>query len=197
MSDPPHTLLLVDDEPEILAGLRRTLRREGYRLLTTTSPHEALQLLDDSVDLIMSDIDMPEMSGLELISRTRRAHPDVVRVLLTGDASLDSAVRAINDGEVHRYLTKPWERDQLCATLREALGRLDELRRSAAVDRTAAARDALLEGLAREHPGIRRVAREDGVYVIDVARLDGILDALGPDRPVFFRRRAIEIEGDA
>jgi CheY-like chemotaxis protein len=178
MTAPKHTLLLVDDEPEILDGLRRTLRSEGYRLLTTTSPIEALEILaKGGVDLLLSDIDMPDMSGIELVARVRRDHPDVVRLLLTGDASLDSALVAINEGEVHRYLTKPWSKETLTATLRQALDRLEELRRAAAADARATARERLLAELEREHPGIRDAAFDGDTYVLDGARVDALLGA--------------------
>ena len=174
-----HTLLLVDDEPEVLESLRRSLRREPYHLLATTSPHQALELLDsEPVDLLISDIDMPEMSGLELIARARAAHPGVVRVLLTGDASLESALRAINDGEVHRYLTKPWDTPDLRGMLAQALARLDELRRAAAADRSQVLRERVLDELERVHPGIQAMTLVDGAYALDPVRLAAIAAAL-------------------
>ncbi len=168
MSDSMHTVLLVDDEPEIVESLRRTLRSEGYRIVTCTSPLEALRLVaSEPPDLVVLDIDMPEMSGLELMRRIRMDHPNIIRILLTGDASLDSALQAINEGEVHRYLTKPWQKDSLRATIRQALERLDELRRMANADRATRARHALLTELERAHPGIRDVQLVEGVYVLD------------------------------
>lgn len=165
-----HTLLLVDDEPRILAALRRTLRSEKYRVLTTSDPLEALGILDrERVDVLVSDIDMPQISGAELIARVRAAHPNVVRILLTGRGSLETALTAINAGEVFRYLTKPWDERELKETLAQAVQRLDELRRVAAADKAATRRTQLLAELEREHPGILDVARVDGVYVIDEA----------------------------
>ncbi|WP_157068776.1 response regulator [Sandaracinus amylolyticus] len=171
-SERAHTVLVVDDEIEILESLRRTLRGESYRLVTTTSPHEALESVRaGEVDVVISDIDMPEMSGIELVAEIRRVAPDVVRVLLTGDASLPSALSAINEGEVHRYLTKPWDKHELRAMLRQALERLDELRRIAEADRRSRERSEMLDELEREHPGIREVVRVDGAYAIDAERL--------------------------
>ena len=172
MTERATTILCVDDEPEVLEGLRRTLRRQPYRLLTATSAAEALQTIAaEPVDVIVSDIDMPGTNGLELVARIRREHPEIVRLLLTGDASLEAALTAINQGEVHRFLTKPWDKDQLRRTLHEAVERLDELRRAAAAAATAHVRDQLLESLERSHPGITRVERTEGVYVVDLARL--------------------------
>jgi two-component system probable response regulator PhcQ len=172
MSDGPHTVLLVDDEAEIIESLRRTLRAESYRVIGTTSPFEALELCErENVDLIVADIDMPGLNGLELVARIRRTHPNVVRILLTGDASLESALHAINEGEVHRYLTKPWKTRELRDTLKNALERLEEIRRGAAADRVTRAREAMLSELESAHPGIRAVSYDDGVYVLDPARM--------------------------
>lgn len=172
MTERATTILCVDDDPEVLEGLRRTLRRQQYRLLTATSAAEALQTIAaEPVDVIVSDIDMPGTNGLELVARIRREHPEIVRLLLTGDASLEAALDAINQGEVHRFLTKPWDKDQLRRTLHEAIERLDELRRAATAAATASVRDQLLDSLERSHPGITRVDRTEGVYVVDLARL--------------------------
>jgi len=127
----PFSLLLVDDEPEIVESLRRALRDDGYELITTTSPVEALAILEKrAVDVLVSDLRMPEMSGLELVSHVRRHHPHVVRVLLTGHATLGSALQAINEGAVGRYLTKPWDNDELRRDIQDVV---QEIRASRAV----------------------------------------------------------------
>jgi DNA-binding NtrC family response regulator len=168
-----HTVLLVDDEAPIVAALRRTLRGRGYRIFGVTSPAEALELLSrETVDLVISDIDMPGMSGLDLVARVRRDFPGSVRILLTGRGTLDAALRAINDGEVHRFLTKPWEDDELREIVASALDRLEELRRAQAADQGAARKRAMVAELEREHPGIAQVERDgDGAYVIDERRI--------------------------
>ncbi len=166
------TVLLVDDEPRILAALRRTLRAERYRILTTSDPTEVLTLIEkEHVDVLISDIDMPEMSGAELVSLVRNKFPMVVRILLTGRGSLDSAMKAINDGEVFRYLTKPWDELELRSTIAQAAMRLEELRRVAAADQAIVRRDQLRAELEREHPGISTVVRVGGVYLVAEGRL--------------------------
>jgi two-component system probable response regulator PhcQ len=178
-----HTVLLVDDEPAIVAALRRTLRGRGYRILGATSPAAALELVGaEPVDLVISDIDMPGMSGLDLVSRIRREHPGVVRMLLTGRGTLDAALRAINDGEVHRFLTKPWDDDELREIVSQALARLEELRRSQQADRGAARRRAMIADLEREQPGIAKVERDgDGVYVVDEKRIELLRRRVGAE----------------
>ena len=117
-----YTVLLVDDEPEILEALRRTLRAEGYRLLTAAGRVEArAHLAATSVDVVLSDVNMLGSSGVDLTIELKRTHPHVARVLLTGVVSSDFATGAINDGTVHRIVTKPCDDHGLREALREAL----------------------------------------------------------------------------
>lgn len=116
-----QTLLLVDDEVGVLNALSRLLRREGYTILTTSSPVEALELLaKNTVQVVISDQRMPEMSGTEFLSRVRKLHPDTVRIVLTGYTDLESVTSAINRGAIYKFLTKPWDDDQLRELIREA-----------------------------------------------------------------------------
>jgi DNA-binding NtrC family response regulator len=173
MSPAVHTVLLVDDEPSIVAALRRTLRPTQVRVLTAGDGVEALSILDrEIVDVLISDIDMPTMSGLELATRARAEHPDVVRVLVTGRGSLDTALAAINQGEVFRFLTKPWNDVQVREVVTDAIARLAEMRRAAAATRAAESRRRLMEELEREHPGI--TSRPVGDYVIDRGRVEAL-----------------------
>jgi len=116
-----QTLLLVDDEPNILNSLSRLLRREGYTILTAASPFEAFDLLaKHPTQVVISDQRMPEMSGTEFLSRVRQLYPDTVRLVLTGYTDLESVTGAINQGAIYKFLTKPWDDDQLREQIREA-----------------------------------------------------------------------------
>lgn len=116
------TLLLVDDEANILSSLRRLFRPEGYRLLTAESGDEALELIAaEPVDLVVSDMRMPGMNGAQLLARIREAWPETVRILLTGYADIASTIDAINKGEIYRYVAKPWDDNDLRLLVREAL----------------------------------------------------------------------------
>ena len=126
-----QTLLLVDDEPGVLSSLRRLLHRENYRILTATSGEEALALLaENEVGVILTDQRMPGMSGTELLARVRVMYPKAVRMVLSGYTGLESLTEAINRGEIFRFMTKPWEDDELLDAVRgafrhyaEAIGR--------------------------------------------------------------------------
>jgi DNA-binding NtrC family response regulator len=126
---PRPTVLFVDDEEALLHAIVRTLRKEPFNVLTTTSPAQALRMLADRpVDVIVSDEHMPGMSGSELLRRVRTQHPSTVRVLLTGGAGLDTNMRAIQDGEVYRFLTKPVPSEELARTIVQAFNMAQLLR---------------------------------------------------------------------
>jgi len=119
MSD--HTVLFVDDEVNILKAVQRLLRQEPTRVLCAARGAEALELLEhNSVQVVVTDQRMPEMSGVELLAAVRERHPDVVRMMLTGYTEMNIAVEAINRGEIYRLITKPWNDEELKATIRQA-----------------------------------------------------------------------------
>lgn len=119
---PVASLMLVDDEPNILQALRRVLRQEGYRLLMAYNGEEALAIMqNEPVDLVVSDSRMPGMDGAELLSRIQQTWPDCRRLMLTGHADMTSTIRAINEGQIYRYISKPWNDDELRLTIRQAL----------------------------------------------------------------------------
>ena len=122
----PHTVLFVDDEPNILRALQRILRNEPMNVLTAASAAEALALLGHTeAHVVVSDQDMPDMSGVELLSRVRDHYPATVRMMLTGYTAMDVAVQAINRGEIFRLITKPWNDEELKTILRQAFDHFD------------------------------------------------------------------------
>lgn len=114
-------VLLVDDDEAALA-LAAALEGVPYEVLTAKSAAEALELLErEDIQVVVSDEWMPGMRGVELLAQVAREYPYIVRILLTGDPQLDAAVRAINEGEIFRFLTKPCSPTTLDAVIREAL----------------------------------------------------------------------------
>jgi response regulator RpfG family c-di-GMP phosphodiesterase len=110
----PATLLFVDDEPNMLSALRRLFRPLGHQVLLTGSGAEALELLQSrSVDVLVTDMRMPAMSGAELLAQVAERWPSTMRILLTGYTDMDSAIAAINSGHIYGYYTKPWEEAEL------------------------------------------------------------------------------------
>jgi CheY-like chemotaxis protein len=121
MSSRPR-ILVVDDEEAILETMAFTFE-DDYEVLTSASPREALALLEREgpVAVVISDQRMPEMTGVEFLARVFALHPTTVRIILTGFADMDAIIRAINDGHVYAYITKPWEPDQLKQVVRRAV----------------------------------------------------------------------------
>jgi len=119
-----RTLLLVDDEPGIRSALKRTLRRDGYHILTASNGPEALQLLaENPVQVIVSDQRMPEMSGTEFLNIVRQLYPDTLRIILSGYTDLGVVTDSVNRGSVFRFLTKPWDDELLREQVRDAFRR--------------------------------------------------------------------------
>jgi response regulator RpfG family c-di-GMP phosphodiesterase len=114
-------ILLVDDEIAILDGLRRQLRKR-FTVHTATSGEEGLELLAaHPVSVVVSDMRMPQMDGATFLSRVRRGHPDVIRILLTGQADTQAAITAVNEGQIFRFLTKPCPPDVLLQEITSAV----------------------------------------------------------------------------
>jgi DNA-binding NtrC family response regulator len=164
----PLTVLLVDDEPAVLRALGRMMSLDGHNVLKAEDSTVALDLLGrEHVDVVVADIDMPGMNGIELVAQIRRLYPAVVRILLTGRATLDSTIDAINEGEVFRYVTKPWDAVEMRATLGQAAARVEENHRVQRSKATAERRQRLLEGIEEAFPGLTKFSRVNDEYVID------------------------------
>jgi len=122
----PPTILIVDDEPVVLGALKETLERERYHVVACSSPVKALAILQErQFSVIISDQRMPEMMGLDFLVESRKTHPNASRILVTAVLALPTIVEAINRGEIFRFVAKPWLREELLATVRNAIQRHD------------------------------------------------------------------------
>jgi len=153
------------------------LRKQPYAFLTATSGDEALQaLIDNHVDVVVSDEQMPNMTGSEFLGIVRRKYPHTVRIVLTGHASLDAAIRAINEGEVYRFLTKPCNPSDLAYTIQQGLQFRDLTRESSRLLSKVRRQKAFLRELEEQHPGITRVnADERGAIIIEDVDVDALI----------------------
>ena len=121
-----HTVLLVDDDERVLHGMSRALWEQPYQIYTARSGEEAMAILKaHSVDVVVTDEKMPGMSGSDLLSWMAGKYPDVIRIMLTGHANTETAIRAINDGKVYQFFTKPCDEVRLAITIRKALEHKD------------------------------------------------------------------------
>lgn len=146
----PYKLLLVDDEPNILAALRRVFQRENYELHFARNADEALKILETKpVELIISDFMMPGMNGSELLSRVRERWPDIIRIMLTGHANTDAVLGSIKDGAVYRFILKPWNDDDLRLSIALALEQYELMKRNRALEQENKKQHRDLETLAK------------------------------------------------
>jgi response regulator RpfG family c-di-GMP phosphodiesterase len=175
-TEKPATLLLVDDEANILSSLRRLLRPVGYAIHTAEGGAAGLAILErEAVDLVISDMRMPEMSGAQFLEQVRKRWPETMRILLTGYADVSSTIDAINRGEIFRYVSKPWDDDQLKLTIRDAL-ETSRLRNENA--RLLALTRAQNEELAQLNAGLEQKVTE---RTAEIQQINGFLN-LANDR---------------
>ena len=121
-------IICVDDDEAILAAVGRCLRREpSFEVRATTSTQQVLEwVTDEEVAVLVSDYEMPEMTGAQLAGLVKRIRPETVRVLLTGRRTLDTAIDGINQGEIFRFIGKPFEDKVLLDAIKRAIGRLED-----------------------------------------------------------------------
>jgi two-component system, NtrC family, response regulator HupR/HoxA len=159
-----HSLLLVDDETANLQKLQRTFV-DGYTVLLAKSGLEALDLLrSNPVDAIITDQKMPNMTGIEFLEASQREYPNLVRIVLTGFTEVDDLIAAINTGKVHKYITKPWEPDDLRLAVREALEKMELQREN---ERLAGELKVANERLRTENTLLRQEVEKE-VYPRDI-----------------------------
>jgi DNA-binding NtrC family response regulator len=125
MSEAPPRVLLVDDEEIVTGSIKTFLNIEtNYEVIAFTSPRQAIEFLKhNSVDLVIADLMMPDMNGIDFLVATKRLHPDAVRVLLTGYADKENAIKAINEVGLYQFLEKPWDNEHLRHVIASGLER--------------------------------------------------------------------------
>lgn len=134
-----HCVLIVDDEPDVCDSVHDLLRRE-FRVLKAHSAEEGYRLMqEEEVHIVMSDQRMPQITGIELLTKLKARHPHAIRMLFTGFADLESIIAAINQGHIFQFLKKPWQPEELLAAVRQAALEYDNL------ETLAVERERLLE----------------------------------------------------
>ena len=182
MSDPLlPKILVIDDEEAILETMTFTFR-DDYQVFTSSDPRRALEVLDEQapVAAVLTDQRMPNMSGVELVTEVCKRHPETVRMILTGFSDMDAIIKAINDGHVYAYITKPWEPDQLKQVMKQAVEHYQ----------LTVENKRLLQDLQRANVFLAAVMDQldTGALAVDAA---GVIQAL--NRPV---RDYLALEGD-
>ena len=177
-----HTVLIVDDEEHILNALKRELRGEFFSISTTTDPNEAITRAErGDVSLIIADHRMPQMTGVEMFKRIKAINPQIIRIMLTGRADLEDTIQAINEGEVFRFIRKPWDAMDLNITIRHALMQYDLWSQNQFLKCEVKKQQEILMKLEREYPGISTRGKVKGgkeVFTITENNLPETIDDL-------------------
>jgi response regulator RpfG family c-di-GMP phosphodiesterase len=156
-------ILIVDDEEIVLVALRDTLLREGYRVVASPHAIHALSVLkEEEFSVVITDQQMPLVSGLEFLAQVREIQPNATRILITAVLSLGTVIDAINKGEIYRFIVKPWLREELLATVKNAVQRHELIARNARLQAETQAMNAQLKELNRTlEAQIARVAQQN------------------------------------
>lgn len=164
-----YTVLIVDDQELIRDLLEDALERERYTVLSAASAEHALAVLESHpVDVVISDEVMPGMAGSDFLAIVRRKYPETIRMMLTGHAHLDSAISAINAGEVYRFFTKPCNVVDLMVSIKQGLHQKALERENRKLSRLLQEKRACEESLKEQHPEIFQVKRDaSGAVIID------------------------------
>ena len=173
------TILVVDDEETVRESLAAVLEREGYRVLLAEGGEEGLAVLKENpgIQLLISDHNMPGMTGIEFLKLVRERYPHVTRVMLTGDPDPQTIIRSINEGEVYRFIKKPWDNIALRVTVYfafEAIQLEEENRRLVAALRRQM---NFLKDLERDFPYLAALTRDEDAQMLlaeaDLVRTSG------------------------
>ena len=157
------TILIVDDEPHVISALIRGLDEERYRIKGAAGGAEALQLMAKrSFKVVISDEKMPGMDGAEFLTLVKERYPETVRIMLTGYASIEAAMRTVNSGEIYRFFTKPWNNTELKLAVRSALEKYELEQENRRLLKTVRLQSQELRYLEQSYPGISEVRRDDG-----------------------------------
>src|ERR1700691_4991478 len=166
-----HPILIVDDEEIVLMALRDTLVREGYRVVASPhAVHAVTALQDTQFSVVITDQQMPMVTGLEFLAQVKKIQPDATRILVTGVLSLSTVIDAINKGEIYRFVVKPWLREELLATVKNAVQRHDLISKNARLQTATQEMNRQLQEL--NHALEAQVARvaEQNAQLVDFAR---------------------------
>ena len=161
------TIMLVDDEEFVVNSIKRSLRKEGYQFLGYTDASKALEALKSvEVDVIISDQRMPGMTGMEFLIQSRKLYPNTIRILLTGHSDMEVAIKAINEGKLYRFLTKPWDDNELKITILNALKLRRILTENRKLIEQVQEQQDYISTIERKYPGISKVNRDSTGAII-------------------------------
>ncbi|HPX62478.1 MAG TPA: response regulator [Deltaproteobacteria bacterium] len=175
-----NRILLVDDETNVLTAISRALFDEPFEIITATSAEKALEMLDsNSFKVVISDERMPGMQGSEFLEQVRQLYPQTIRIMLTGHATIEAAMAAVNKGEIYRFFSKPWDDNDLKFAIRSAIEKFDLEAENRSLLATIRQQSLEIKILEKRYPGIGRVEKDHtGAFVLPDIAEDELRDMM-------------------
>ncbi len=157
-----NKILIVDDEQGVISALKRSLMEEDLTIYEANSGDEGLSILKETrVQLVISDERMPGMAGNEFLAAVKNIYPQTVRMMLTGHASIEAAMKAVNTGEIYRFFSKPWNDIELKLAIRSALEKFGLEEENRRLLKTVKRQAGELKQLEKIHPGISSIEKDE------------------------------------
>lgn len=161
------SILLVDDEPNVIAAVKRGFIDEPVEVFTAGGANEAMEVLKSHpIKVVISDEKMPGISGSDFLAMVKQDYPNVIRIMLTGHASIDAAMKAINKGEIYRFFTKPWDDMDIRFAVRAAIEKYDLEEQNSRLLKLVKQQALNLKLLEMQFPGITKLEHDDKGRII-------------------------------
>ena len=162
-----HTILVVDDDELLIEYIQSVLSGESYNVITASSGQEGLDILKKQhVSMVVSGYKIPIMSGLEFLEKVRIIYPDILTIMVTDQADIKLAIKAINEAGVYKFLLKPWDDMDFKNTIKKTLESLQVIKERDVLIRKVKTHEATLKDLEKRYPGITKVERDEDGYIL-------------------------------
>ena len=162
-----HTILVVDDEEFFTENIKHVLSDKNYNVITAPSGQEGLEILKkQQISMVISEYKLPLMNGLEFLEKVRIIYPDILTIMITDQADIELAIKAINEAGVYKFLLKPWDDIDFKSTIKKTLESLQVIKERDGLIRKVKTHEATLKDLEKRYPGITKVERDEEGYIL-------------------------------
>jgi DNA-binding NtrC family response regulator len=159
--------LVVDDEELFIEYIKSMLSGESYNVITASSGKQGLEILKKQrVNLVISEYKIPLMNGLEFLEKVKIIYPDILTVMVTDQADINLAIKAINEAGVYKFLLKPWDDIDFKNTIKRTLKSLQVIKERDELIRKVKTHEATLKDLEKRYPGITKVEKNEDGYIL-------------------------------
>ncbi|MEJ2655764.1 MAG: response regulator [Desulfobacterales bacterium] len=162
-----QTILLVDKEKLLLEFIQQELSDNNYNVITASNAKEGFDILEkQEVNMVISDYEIPKIDGLEFLKKVKITHPDILTIMITEQADIDLAIKAINEAGVYKFILKPWDDIKLKTTIKRALELLQVIKERDGLSQKVKSHETILKELEKRYPGITKIERDEDGYIL-------------------------------